>query len=90
MRGNGVYSKAMSLLSCSISEKNKENALSKAMLGMFAKFRKATIFAPSRMFVHLFVRPHETTRLPLDGFSLNLTLELLSKICHENSISIKI
>ena len=38
----------------------------------------------------LSVRPHGTTRLPLDGFSFNLIFEDFSKICWENSILIKI
>jgi hypothetical protein len=33
-------------------------------------------------------RPHETTRLSLDGFSWNLISELFSKICLENSVSL--
>ena len=36
------------------------------------------------------VCPHETTRLPLGGFSWNLIFEYFSKICRENSIFIKI
>jgi len=31
------------------------------------------------------VRPHGTTRLPLDGFSLNLISEYFSKMCLEKS-----
>ena len=31
------------------------------------------------------VRPHETSQLPLDGFSWNLTIENFSKTCPENS-----
>jgi hypothetical protein len=39
-------------------------------LGAFAKFRKATISSamPVRTSLHLSVRPHGTTRRPLDGF----------------------
>jgi hypothetical protein len=40
--------------------------------------------------VCLSVCPYETTRLPLEGFSLNLVSEGLSKICRENSSFIKI
>jgi len=36
------------------------------------------------------LHPHGTTRLPLDGLSLNLIFEHLSKICGENSVLIKI
>jgi hypothetical protein len=38
----------------------------------------------------LWVRPHGTTRLPLDGFSWNLVFEYFSKICRENSSFVKI
>jgi len=48
-------------------------------LGVFTKLRKAAISIV--MSVSLSVRPHETTRLPLAGFSLNLTFEYFSKIC---------
>jgi hypothetical protein len=51
------------------------------LLGAFAKLRKATInFVMS---VRLFVCPHGTTRLPLDGFSWNLIFESFSKICRK-------
>jgi len=54
-----------------------------SFLGAFAKLRKATInFVMS-------VRPHGTTRLPLDGFSLNFILVDFSKICQENSSLVK-
>jgi len=43
------------------------------ILGAFSKFRKATISFV--MSVRLSVRPHGTTRLPLDGFSWDLTFE---------------
>ena len=36
------------------------------------------------------VRPHGTTRLPLDGFWWNMIFEAFSKICRENSGCIKI
>ena len=50
-----------------------------AFLDAFAKLRKATIsFVISVCpIVCPSVRPHGTTRLPLDGFGLNLTFELL-------------
>jgi hypothetical protein len=51
------------LLVIAIKLKAKENIFKVAMLGAFAKFRKATInFVMS-------VRPHGTIRLPLEGFS---------------------
>ena len=34
------------------------------------------------------VRPHGTTRLPLDGFLWNFIFECFSKICRENAICI--
>jgi hypothetical protein len=40
--------------------------------------------------IALSVRTHGTTRLPLDGFSLNFIFEYISKICEENSGFIKI
>jgi hypothetical protein len=39
--------------------------------------------------VHPSVLPHGTTRLPLDGFSLNLLLNYFSKIWRDNSQFIK-
>jgi hypothetical protein len=49
------------------------------LLGAFTKLWKATVgFVMS-------VCPHGTTRLPLDGVSLNLMFEDFSKICWENS-----
>ena len=58
------------------------------VLGAFAKLRKATI----RFVVFLCpsVRLHGTTRLPLDGFSLNLIFEYFSRNCLENSTFIQI
>ena len=53
-------------------------------LGAFTKLRKATIN------LLMSVRPHGTTRLPLDGFLLNLVYEHFSKICWENSSFVKI
>jgi hypothetical protein len=47
-------------------------------LDTFAKLRKATVS-------FMFVRPHGTTWLPLDGFSWNLIYEDFMKICRENS-----
>jgi hypothetical protein len=44
------------------------------VLGVFAKFQKATII------IVMSVCPHETTRLPTDGFSWNLIYENFSKI----------
>jgi hypothetical protein len=57
-------------------------------LGAFAKFRKATISVV--MSVCLSVPRHGTTRLPLDGFSLNLIFEDFWKCVEKNSSFIKI
>jgi len=35
--------------------------------------------------LRLSVRPHVTTRLPIEGFSRNLVYEYFTKICRENS-----
>jgi hypothetical protein len=45
-----------------------------ALLGKFAKLRKETIsfLMPVRPSIRPSVRPHGTTRLPLEGLSLNL------------------
>jgi hypothetical protein len=58
------------------------------ILGAFEKLRKATIsfvvsLCPS-------VRPHETTRLPLDGFALNFVSDYFQKICRESLGFVKI
>ena len=60
--------------------------------GASSKFRQATIsFAMSvRPSVRPSVCPHGTTRLPLDGFWLNLIFGVFSKICRENSSFIQI
>jgi hypothetical protein len=58
------------------------------LLGAFAKLRKATVSFV--MLVRLSVCPHETTRLPIYGFSWYLIFEYFSKICRENSSFIKI
>ena len=47
------------------------------VLGAFAKLRKATI----SFVMSVRLCPHVTTRFPLDGFSLNLIYEYVSKIC---------
>jgi hypothetical protein len=57
-------------------------------LGAFAKLRKATVSFV--MSVCPSVCPRGTTRLPLDGFSWNLTFDYFSIICRENSSFIKI
>jgi hypothetical protein len=49
------------------------------------KILKVTI----RLFC-LSVRPHETIRLPLNGFSLNLELDYFSEICGERTRLVKI
>jgi hypothetical protein len=63
-----------------------------AILGAFAKMRKATINSVMSVCPSLrpSVRPHGTTRLPLDRFSLTLICEYFSKICLENPSVFKI
>jgi hypothetical protein len=56
-----------------------------AFLGPFTNLRRARLASSC-----LSVRPHGTTRLPLDGFSLHFLLECFSKLCPENSGFIKI
>ena len=58
--------------------------ISLGFLGAFAKLRKATLS------LVISVRPHWTTRLPLNGFSWTLISEYFSKLCQENSSFIKI
>jgi predicted DNA-binding transcriptional regulator AlpA len=53
-------------------------------LGAFTKFRKATIS------LVMAVCTHRTTRLPLDGFSLNLVFGYFSNFRRENSSFVKI
>jgi len=52
-------------------------------LGAWAKLRKATISFV--MSAHPSVRPHGTTRVPLDGFSCNFMFRYVSKNCLGNS-----
>ena len=54
----------------------------------FAKLRKATI-SLVRLSFCLCLRPHGTTRFPLDGFPRNLIFEYFSIICKENLSSLK-
>jgi len=60
-------------------------------LGAFAKLLKATIsfFISVSPSVRPSVLARETTRIPLEGYSLNLMFEYFSKICLENSGLIK-
>ena len=57
------------------------------LLGEFAKLRKATVSFV--MSVRLYVRPHGTSGLPLDGFSLNLIFEYFSKIVEKIQVLLK-
>jgi hypothetical protein len=54
-----------------------------SLLDAFAKLRKATVSFV--MSVCPSVRPHGTTRLPLDEVSWNLMKKDFWKICRENS-----
>jgi len=53
-------------------------------LGAFAKRQNATVT------IIMSVRPHGTTRRPLDGFSWHFLFENFSKTCLENSSLVKI
>jgi len=63
---------------------NHQTSCVSSFLGAFAELRKATVSFVMSM------RPHGANRLPLDGFSWNLTFEYFSKICRENSSFVKI
>jgi hypothetical protein len=67
---------------CDRCEAGSEN------LGAFTKLRKSELGFV--MPVCLSVIPNRTTRLPLDGFSLDFIFGYLSKICLEDSSFIKI
>ena len=54
--------------------------------GAFTKLRKASSCPSFR----LSIRPHATTRFPLEGFWWNLIFWAFSKICRENSSFIEI
>jgi len=56
-----------------------------SFLGEFAKLRKATISV-----ILPVLRPHGTTRLPLDGYSSKFTFEDFSKTRRGNSSVVKI
>ena len=62
---------------------------------VFRRFRKIAtkkkrLLASSCLFVRPSIRPHEATRLPLDGFSWNFIFEYFSKLYGENACFIKI
>ena len=57
------------------------------LLGAFAKFRKASI--GFFMSIRHSVRPHGISRLPPDGFSLNLIFEYFSKSAEKNKVALK-
>ena len=60
-------------------------------IGAFAKLQQVTIsFVMSCRSVCLYVCPHGTTQLPLDGFSWDLMFEYFLKMCQENSSFIEI
>jgi hypothetical protein len=75
------------LYSCLSCTANKAHFFHAALFDAFPKFRKATIsFVMSPC---LYVRLHRTTSFPLNGFSVNFVFADFSKICRENSISLK-
>jgi hypothetical protein len=72
-------------------KRDLESALEGAVILLveFAKLRNVTVsFAMS--VVRPSLHPHGITRLPLDGFSLNLIFQYFSKICRGNQSYIKI
>ena len=93
VRPANVYSSTLDLKLCSACRTNFRGG------GVIAKLRKATISFVMTICqcvsvcvcvcvcVCGSVRPHATTRLPLDGFSWNSTY--FSKICRQNSSFIK-
>ena len=54
-----------------------------SLLGVLAKWRKATIYFVTSVFPSL--RSHGTNRLSMDGFSQNFTFELFRKYMEKNS-----
>jgi hypothetical protein len=59
--------------------------IKKLFSGAFTKLRKANIsFLTFCLSVGLSARPHGTTRLSLEGFSLNLIFVYFSEICGDN------
>jgi hypothetical protein len=64
-----------------------QNTTRFSFLGVCAELRKTTISFFTCLSVSQSVSQsvslHETTQLPLDGFSLNLIFEDFSKICRE-------
>jgi hypothetical protein len=69
-------------------KQSPKSTLGFAYLGASAKLLTAAV--SFGMSVCPSVRPHGTTRLPLDGFSLNLIFECFSKIYREKSSFVKI
>ena len=53
-------------------------------------FRRLRKIAKKGYYLRMSVSPHGTTRLPIEGFLLNLIFNDLSIICVENSSFIKI
>ena len=69
--GTAIMKELISLCMCAF--------VSRYIFGAFAKLRKVTIS------LVVSVLPHDKTRLPLEGFSLNLIFAYFSKACRENS-----
>ena len=61
-----------------------------SVLGAFAKLREQTTTFFTSVPVCLSIRPHGTTRTPVDGYLLNLMSQYFPKICRENLSFIKI
>jgi hypothetical protein len=67
----------------SIHTRTTQNRPTHTFLGAFGKLRRAAVgFVVS---LRVSVCPHGTTRLLLDGFSLNFIFEYFSKNCRDNS-----
>ena len=87
IKGFAIYSKTISPLAYTVTEKNHEKAFIKAILDALEKLRKATInFIIS---VCSSVRLHGTIRLSLDVFSWNFIFEDFSKIHRRCSSYVK-
>jgi hypothetical protein len=59
------------------------------ILGVFVKFRKMTVSCVRSVCVRLSVRQQAITRLPLDGFSINLIFDYFFKSIEKMRISLK-
>jgi len=84
-RSKGSKTKAFTK---SVKKKRCDSDILQPVIGR--NFRRVRKITKKRLSFVIPVRPHGTTRIPLNGFSLNLILDYFSKICRENLVSIKI